>query len=131
MRGLNLVILGGNVGNHPEMKYTPNGMQIASFSLALSEKWKKKDGGEDSRLEWVRIVCFSNLAEHCSAYVGKGDAVLVVGRIRSREFEDKDQNRKKVTEVIADKIHFLTKKKRENDGAEYNIGGPDDDDVPF
>lgn len=125
MRGINLVVLGGNVGNAPEVKNTQAGMAIASFSLAMSEKWKK-DGEEESRVEWVRVVCFSNLAEICGKYLGKGDGVLVVGRLRSREYE-KDGEKKKVTEIIADKVHFLTKKKeREESGP----ASPDED-VPF
>jgi len=125
MRGINLVVLGGNVGNAPEVKHLQTGMAIASFSLAMSEKWKK-DGEEESRLEWVRVVCFSNLAETCGQYLGKGDGVLVVGKLRSREYE-KDGEKKKVTEIIADKVHFLTKKKERG---ESESPGPDDD-VPF
>ena len=125
MRGINLVVLGGNVGNDPDIKHTQEGLAIASFSLAISEKWKR-DGQEGSRLEWVRVVCFSNLAEICGQYLGKGDGVLVMGKLRSREY-DQDGEKKKVTEIIADKVHFLTKKK------ERTEGGPTSsyDDAPF
>ena len=125
MRGINLVVLGGNVGNALEVKHTEAGLAITSFSLAISEKWKK-DGQEESRVEWVRVVCFSNLAETCGQYLGKGDGALVTGKLRSREYE-KDGEKKRVTEVIADKVHFLTKKK------EREEGGPTspDEDVPF
>jgi len=125
MRGINLVVLGGNVGNAPEVKHLPTGIAMASFSLAMSEKWKK-DGEEGSRLEWVRVVCFSNLAEICGKYLGKGDGVLVVGKLRSREYE-KDGEMKKVTEIIADKVHFLTKKREREEGGSTSP----DDDVPF
>jgi single-strand DNA-binding protein len=125
MRGINLVILGGNVGNEPEVKHTQAGVPIASFSLAMSEKWKK-DGQEGSRLEWVRVVCFSNLAEICGQYLSKGDGVLVMGKLRSREYE-KDGEKKRVTEVLADKVHFLTKKKDREEGAPEGSY----DDVPF
>ena len=125
MRGINLVVLGGNVGNAPEVKHTQAGLPITSFSLAMSEKWKK-DGQEESRVEWVRVVCFSNLAEICGQYLGKGDGVLVMGKLRSREYEQGGE-KKRVTEIIADKVHFLTKKK------ERTEGGPtsSDEDVPF
>ena len=126
MRGINLVVMGGNVGNAPEVKYTPAGLPITSFSLAMSEKWKK-DGQEESRLEWVRVVCFSNLAEICGQYLSKGDGVLVIGKLRSREYEQNGE-KKRATEIIADKVHFLTKKKEKE---ESDPGRSLDDDVPF
>jgi len=125
MRGINVCILGGNVGNEPEVKYTQAGLPITSFSLAMSEKWKK-DGQEGSRLEWVRVVCFSNLADICGQYLGKGDGVLVTGKLRSRDYEQSGE-KKRVTEVIADKVHFLTKKKERGEGTPTCL----DDDVPF
>ena len=126
MRGVNLVVLGGNIGNAPEVKHTEAGLAITSFSLAISEKFKKKDGEEESRVEWARVVCFSNLAEICGKYLGKGDGALVTGKLRSREYE-KDGEKKRITEIIADKVHFLTKKK------EGPANGPTgyEEDTPF
>ena len=125
MRGINLVVLGGNVGNAPDIKHTQEGLTIAMFSLAISEK-SKRNGQEISRLEWVRVVCFSNLAEICGQYLGKGDGVLVMGKLRSREYEQNGEKRR-ATEILADKVHFLTKKKER---AEDGPASPDDD-IPF
>ena len=125
MRGINLVVLGGNVGNPPDIKHTQEGLTVASFSLAISEK-SKRNGQEISRLEWVRVVCFSNLAEICGQYLGKGDGVLVMGKLRSREYEQNGEKRR-ATEILADKVHFLTKKKER---AEDGPASPDDD-IPF
>jgi single-strand DNA-binding protein len=109
MRGINVCFFGGNVGNEPNLKHLASGTPVVSFSLAMSEK-RKGDSGETETVEWVRVVCFSNLAEICSKHLGKGDAALVIGKLRTREFE-KDGEKKRYTEVIADRVHFLTKKK--------------------
>lgn len=125
MRGINLVVFAGNVGTEPEVKHTQGGLPVTSFSLAMSEKWKK-DGQEGSRLEWVRVVCFSNLAEICGKHLGKGDGVLVMGKLRSREYEQ-DGEKKRITEVMAEKVHFLTKKKERTEDGPTGF----DEDAPF
>jgi single-strand DNA-binding protein len=125
MRGINFYICAGNVGNEPQVKHTQGGLPVTSFNLAMSEKWKK-DGQEGSRLEWVRVVCFSNLAEICGKYLGKGDGVLVMGKLRNREYEQEGE-KKRITEVMADKVHFLTKKKERTEDGPTGF----DEDVPF
>ena len=130
MRGVNLVVLAGNLGGDPEMKNTQSGIPIAWLSLAISSKAKGRDGNYEDRLEWVRVVCFSSVAETCNKYLGKGDAVFVVGRIRSREFEDRDGVKRKTTEIVADRVQFLTSEKREKP-EEENGGGYTEDEVPF
>ena len=127
MRGLNLVLLAGNLGNDPELRYTANGTPVGSFSLAISSK-TKADGKEEERVEWVRIVCFTSVAETCSKYLGKGDAVFVMGKVKTRKFTDKDGADKKVTEIIADRVQFLVLKKKSSEGPGDS---PPDDDVPF
>lgn len=123
MRGINRVLLMGNLGADVEVKHSREGTPIASFNIAVSEKWKGKDGEDQERVEWVKIVCFSGVAENCGKYLGKGDTVVVEGRLRSREFEDREGNKKKITEVIGDRIYFVSLKRK----------GPEspDDNVPF
>jgi single-strand DNA-binding protein len=128
MRGLNLVIIAGNVGRDPEVKYLQSGAAIAKFSVAVSETWKGRDEEQKERTEWVPVVCFGRLAEICEKYLAKGNLALVVGKFRSREYEHEGEKRK-VVEIIADKIQFSGKKKGEDDRNEGYSG--DDSDVPF
>ncbi|RPJ11144.1 MAG: single-stranded DNA-binding protein, partial [Deltaproteobacteria bacterium] len=111
MRGINLVIFGGNLGNDPDVRHMQTGGQVTSFSVAVSEKWKGKDGDSKEHTEWVRVVAYSATAETCGKYLAKGDEVIVIGRQRTREYEDRDGVNRKVTEVIADRVHFLSKKR--------------------
>lgn len=128
MRGLNLVIIAGNVGRDPEVKYLQSGSAIAKFSVAVSETWKGQDGEQKERTEWVPVVCFGRLAEICEKYLTKGNLALVVGKFRTRKYEHEGEKRK-VTEIIADKIQFSGKKKGGEDRNE-ELPGPGDD-VPF
>ncbi len=127
MRGMNLVVAAGNLGRDPEVKYTTDGSAIAKFSVAVSETWRGKDGEQKERTEWVPVVCFGHLAEIVEKYVVKGMLVMVQGKFRSREYETQGGEKKKVVEIIADKVQFSGKKKEEGEG-DYS---PPDDDVPF
>ncbi len=131
MRGVNIVMIGGNLGGDPDVKYTASGDAVTIFSIALSEKFKK-NGEAQEKVEWVKIVCFKQLAEICGKYLAKGSGALVQGRLRIREFEDRDGNQRKVTEIIADKVHFLSGNKKEGseEGASTG-GGISDDEPPF
>jgi single-strand DNA-binding protein len=128
MRGVNIVIIAGNVGRDPEVKYLQSGGAIAKFSVAVSETWKGQDGEQKERTEWVPVVCFGHLAEICEKYLAKGNLAVVVGKFRTREYEHEGEKRK-IVEIIADKVQFSGKKKGEEDSLE----GPSDrgDDVPF
>jgi single-strand DNA-binding protein len=130
MRGLNLVLLAGNLGNDPEIRYTGSGTPVGSFSLAISSK-TKAEGKEEERVEWVRLVCFTSVAETCSKYLGKGDAVFVMGKVRTRKFTDKDGSDRKVTEIIADRVQFLVLKKKSEETPAGPTGDVPEDDVPF
>ncbi len=96
MAGLNKVMLIGHLGKDPEMRYTASGLAIANISLATTERVK----GED-RTEWHRIVAWGRLAETCGQYLGKGRQVHIEGRIQTRDWEDKDGNRRTTTEIVA------------------------------
>jgi len=108
MAGINKVILIGNLGRDPELRYTQNGQPVANFSLATSEQWTDKNSGEKvERTEWHRVVVWGRSAEHCSQYLAKGRTVYVEGRLQTREWEDKEGQKRSTTEVNAQTVQFL------------------------
>jgi single-strand DNA-binding protein len=108
MAGVNKVILIGNLGADPEIKYTSNGTTIANFRIATSENRVNRASGEKTTItEWHRIVAFGRLAEICGEYLNKGKQVYIEGRLRTRSWEDKDGNRKWTTEIFATQMQML------------------------
>jgi len=142
MAGINKVILIGNLGSDPEVRYTPSGVAVAQFNIATSEEWKDKDSGEKrERTEWHRIVAWRRLGEICGEYLSKGQQVYVEGRIQTNTWEDKEGNKRYTTEIIANTVQFLGKREssesarpRSTSPADYQgmpAQGPADDDIPF
>lgn len=111
-RGVNKVILIGNLGKDPEMRYTPNGLAVANITLATSESWKDKQSGENvERTEWHRIVFYQRLAEIVGEYVRKGSKIFVEGRLQTRKWQDKNTGQDRyTTEIIADNMQMLDSK---------------------
>ena len=108
MAGINKVILIGNLGADPEVKYLSNGTTVANFRIATSENRVNKQSGEKTTItEWHRIVAFGRLAEICGEYLNKGKQVYVEGRIRTRSWEDKDGNKRFTTEIVAAQMQML------------------------
>ena len=108
MAGINKAILIGNLGKDPEVRYTPSGLAVANFNIATSERWKDRDAGEmKERTEWHRIVAFGKLGEICGEYLSKGKQVYIEGRIQTREWEDRDGNRRYTTEIVASEMKML------------------------
>ena len=108
MSGVNKAIVVGRLGRDPEVRYTPDGTAVANFSVATSEEWKDKNTGEKrERTEWHRIVAFRRLGEICGEYLSKGRQVYIEGRIQTRDWEDKDGNKRYTTEIVADKMQML------------------------
>ena len=105
MAGVNKVILVGNLGRDPEVKYTKSGQAVTSFSLATSEKFKGKDGAQQEKTEWHRIVVWGKLAEICGEHLSKGKQVYLEGKNQTREWEDNDGNKRQTTEVVC---HVMT-----------------------
>ncbi len=139
MAGVNKVILVGNVGTDPELRYTPSGKAVANFSLATNEQWTNKDGGKEERTEWHRVVAWGRLGEICGEYLSKGSQVYIDGKIQTRAWEDKDGNKRYTTEIIAQTMQMLggTSRKEgeasspeERHPVEEPISIPDDD-IPF
>jgi single-strand DNA-binding protein len=107
MAGINKVILIGNLGADPEVKYLSNGTTVANFRIATSENRLNKAGEKTTTTEWHRIVTFGRLAEICKEYLNKGKQVYIEGRIRTRSWEDKDGNRRFTTEIVANQMQML------------------------
>ncbi len=107
-RGVNKVILIGNLGSDPELRYTPSGSAVANVNLATTETWRDKVSGElQDRTEWHRIVFFNRLAEIVGEYLRKGSKVYVEGSLRTRKWQDKNGVERHTTEIIANEMHIL------------------------
>jgi single-strand DNA-binding protein len=146
MASVNKVILVGNVGRDPELRYTQGGQPVASFSIATNERFKDKEGNWKDRTEWHRIVAWARLAEICGEYLRKGSQVYVEGRIQTRDWEDKEGNKRQTTEVVALSMQMLGRRGGEGGGpstgdeSQARSGGEDplgppssgaDDEIPF
>ncbi len=108
MTGVNKAILIGNLGRDPEVRKTPGGTTVASFSLATTERYTGRNGERQERTEWHNIVAWSKLAELVSQYLKKGSSVYIEGRITTRSWDDRDGNKKYRTEIVANTINFLS-----------------------
>jgi single-strand DNA-binding protein len=107
-RGVNKVILIGNLGQDPEVRYMPNGGAVTNFSLATSETWKDKNTGEQQeRTEWHRVVMFRRLAEIAGEYLKKGSKVYIEGKLQTRKWQDQQGNDRYTTEIVADQMQML------------------------
>jgi len=104
---VNKVILVGNLGADPEMRYTQSGTAVANFRLATSERWTDKAGEKQERTEWHRIVAFGRLAEICGEYLTKGRQVYVEGRLQTRSWDDKEGQTRYTTEIVAREMKML------------------------
>jgi single-strand DNA-binding protein len=104
---VNKVILVGRLGRDPELRYTQSGQAVANFSLATNESWTNRDGERQERTEWHRIVVWGKLAEFCGEYVSKGRQVYVEGRLQTREWEDKEGNKRRTTEINGQTLQLL------------------------
>jgi single-strand DNA-binding protein len=111
MRGVNRVILIGNLGREPDLQYIEGNIPVAKFPLATTETFKDKNGNLISQTEWHTVVLWRGLADLAQKYLHKGSLVFIEGRLRSRTWEDKDKNKRFGTEVVADNLVMLDKRK--------------------
>ncbi len=107
MAGLNKVTLIGNLGRDPELRYTANGRPVANFTLATNESWTNREGEREERTEWHRIVAWGKLAEICAEHLSKGKQVYIEGRIQTRDWEDREGNKRQTTEINANQRIML------------------------
>ena len=104
---VNKVILIGRLGSDPELRYTPNGDAVTNFRMATNRVWKDREGNQQERTEWHRIVAWRKLAERCGEYLKKGSHVYIEGRLETRSWEDKNGNKRYITEIIANQMQML------------------------
>ncbi len=134
MRGLNKVMLIGNLGKDPEVKYLENNVALAKFPLATSESYKDKSGNQVSQTEWHNIVLWRGLAEVAEKYLKKGQKVYIEGRIKTRSWEDDSNNKKYITEIMGDSMIMLDRKGDNDDNTSSGDMGDSqaqEDDLPF
>jgi single-strand DNA-binding protein len=106
-RGINKVILVGNLGQDPEVRYTPAGAAVTTISVATTEAWNDKEGNKQERTEWHRVVFFSRLAEIAGEYLKKGSQVYIEGKLRTNKWQDKSGNDRYTTEIMANEMQML------------------------
>ena len=155
MGSLNKVLLIGNLGKDPELRYTPDGLAILRFSIATTEYFNDKSGSKNERTTWHNIVVFGKMGQSIANYLNKGKQVFIEGKINNRSYDDKEGNKKYITEIVATNIVLLGAKGGAGSGAETaeeggatgsnnyahqggagesgygGAGSQDDDDIPF
>jgi single-strand DNA-binding protein len=133
-RGLNKVLIIGNLGRDPEMRYTPSGRPVTTFSVATSRSWNTSEGERRSETEWFNVVAWGSLAEICKQYLNKGQQVYVEGRLQTRRWEDDDGNKRTSIEIVAKEMVMLGDKRKDakDDLEEAPPDEPDiDNEFPF
>ena len=143
---INKAILIGNLGKDPELRYTASGTAVASFSIATTERFKNRNGEQQERTEWHNIVAWGPLAEICGKYLAKGRQVYIEGRIQNRSYDDRDGNKRYITEIVASEMKMLGRPgessggsgggypESQQDSGTKDSAGPTfnpDDDIPF
>jgi single-strand DNA-binding protein len=123
MAGVNKVILVGNLGKDPEVRHLEGGNSVANFTLATNEYYKDKQGARVERTEWHNISAWRGLAELAEKYLKKGSQVYVEGKLRTRQYQDKDQQTRYITEIIAEEISLLGGRPGGSNGNGSNVNG--------
>lgn len=113
-RGLNKVQIIGHLGKDPEMRYTPSGKPVTTFTVAVSRSWNTVDGERHNETEWFNVVAWGNLAEICKQYLTKGQQVYVEGRLQTRRWEDKEGGKHTSVEVVANEMMMLGERRDHN-----------------
>ena len=106
---VNKVILVGNLGKDPELRHIGSGTAVCTFSLATTDRFKNKQGEQQDKTEWHNIVAWSGLAEICGKYLTKGKQVYIEGRIQNRSYDDRDGNKRYITEIVANEMQMLSR----------------------
>lgn len=139
---VNKAIIVGRLGQDPELRYTPSGSAVTNFSVATNEVWKDKEGNQQERTEWHRVVLWTRLAEIAGEYLKKGSKVYIEGRLQTRSWEDKEGVKRYMTEVIGDSMAMLDAKgeggrtaapapPETSEAPPPESGSDGDDDLPF
>jgi single-strand DNA-binding protein len=121
-RGVNKVILVGNLGNDPEVRYMPNGNAVANLSIATSESWKDQQGQLQEKTEWHKVTMYRRLAEIAGEYLKKGSQIYLEGKLQTRKWQDQQGNDRYTTEVIADQLQMLGGRNESGGGGQSGGG---------
>ena len=119
-RGVNKIIVCGNLGQDPDIKFMPNGKAVANLSIATSESWKDQSGAPQERTEWHRITFYGKAAEVIGEYSKKGSTLYVEGKLQTRKWQDQQGNDRWTTEIIGDQFQFMGGKNNNNDNTNQN-----------
>jgi single-strand DNA-binding protein len=128
-RSLNKVMIIGNLGREPEMRYTPSGKPLTKFRVATNRRWTTPDGEEQTETEWFNVVTWGKLAEICNQYLTKGERVYIEGRLHTRHWTDEDGNHQSATEVVAQEMIMLGSPSQTDDQKTETIR--EEDEFPF
>jgi single-strand DNA-binding protein len=118
-RGLNKVQIIGHLGRDPEMRYTPSGRPVTTFTVAVSRSWNTVDGERHNETEWFNIVAWGNLAEICKQYLNKGQQVYIEGRLQTRRWDDKEGTKHTSVEVVANEMMMLGERREHNNQGQF------------
>ncbi len=121
---INKVILIGNLGIDPELRFTQSGTPVASFRIATSERWKDKEGNQQEQTEWHNIVAWGRLGELCNEYLNKGSKVYIEGKLKTRKWQDQNGNDRYTTDIVARDVQFLTPRGESGGGGGVYDPGP-------
>jgi single-strand DNA-binding protein len=130
-RGLNKVLIIGRLGRDPEMRYTPSGRPVTTFSVATSRSWNTADGERRTETEWFNVVAWGSLAEICKQYLCKNRLVYIEGRLQSRHWEDPEGNKHFSTEIVANEMIMLDEKREGNQLDQEEVDTSENEEVPF
>jgi single-strand DNA-binding protein len=128
-RGLNKVMIIGHLGRDPEMRYTPSGRPVTTFSVATNRSWTTSDGEAHTETEWFNVVAWSKLAEICNQYLSKGQQVYIEGRLHTRQWEDSSNTKRTSVEIVANEMIMLTERHAEKENIADSA--PEKDEFPF
>jgi len=129
-RGLNKVMIIGRLGRDPEMRYTPSGRPVTTFSIATSRSWNTSDGERRSETEWFNVVAWGSLAEICKQHLNKGQQVYIEGRLQTRNWEDAEGSKHYSTEIVANEMIMLGDRREVNQN-HMDVESDEVDDFPF
>jgi single-strand DNA-binding protein len=129
-RGLNKVMIIGHLGREPEMRYTPSGRPVTTFTVATSRSWNTVDGEHHSETEWFNIVAWGNLAETCKQYLTKGLQVYIEGRLQTHRWEDKEGNKHSSVEVVANEMMMLGDRRESAAATNHPADASDSSEIP-
>ena len=130
-RGLNKVMIIGNLGRDPEMRYTPSGRPVTTFSVATSRSWSTSEGEKRVETEWFNVVAWSSLAEICKQHLTKGQQVYIEGRLQTRHWDDAEGNKHTSVEIVANEMIILGERRETSESTPSDAETVEEDEFPF